>query len=103
MDKDEDPYLEKYYSLNIDNGKIVGSYTRKAHIHSVTFSHDYAYMLILFSVICRTLLYALLKKGGKVIYKPDLQPDISAVKAVGCNNPKFSLRKGVTEKPIFGA
>ncbi|HQA87005.1 MAG: DPP IV N-terminal domain-containing protein [Salinivirgaceae bacterium] len=95
MDKDEDPYLEKYYSLNIDNGKIVALTPENAH-HSVTFSHDYAYMFDSYSRVDLppTLVVRSVEEGGKVIYKPDLQPDISAVKAVGWQQPEVFSAKG---------
>ena len=74
MDKGEDPYLEKYYLLNIDNGKIEALTPENAH-HSVTFSHDYAYMFDSYSRVDLppTLVVRSVEKGGKVIYKPDLQ------------------------------
>ncbi|HOG20741.1 MAG TPA: DPP IV N-terminal domain-containing protein, partial [Salinivirgaceae bacterium] len=67
MDKDEDPYLEKYYSLNIDNGKIVALTPENAH-HSVTFSHDYAYMFDSYSRVDLppTLVVRSVEEGGKV-------------------------------------
>ena len=95
MDKNEDPYLEKYYLLNIDNGKIVALTPENAH-HSVTFSHDYAYMFDSYSRVdlVPTLVVRSVEQGGKVIYKPDLQPDISAVKAAGWDLPEVFCAKG---------
>ena len=95
MDKDEDPYLEKYYSLNIDNGKMVALTPENAN-HSVTFSHDYAYMLDSYSRVDlpATLVVRSVEQGGKIVYKPALQPDISAVTNAGWKQPEVFSAKG---------
>ena len=44
MDKNEDPYLEKYYKVSLDNEKLTALTPENAN-HSVTFSSDYKYMV----------------------------------------------------------
>ncbi len=94
-DKGEDPYLEKYYLLNIDNGKITALTPENAS-HRVTFTADYNYMLDSYSrvdmppvVVVRSL-----ADKGKIIYKPELQPDINDLLATGWRMPEVFSAKG---------
>lgn len=93
MDKGEDPYLEKYYSLNIDNGRIQPLTPENAN-HNVTFSSDYTYFVDSYSRV--DLLPTLVVRSaadGKVILKPQQQPDITAVEA-GWRIPEVFSAKG---------
>ena len=104
MDAGEDPYLEKYYSLNIDNGKIVGLTPENAN-HNVTFTSDYEYILDSYSrvdlppiIVVRSL-----KKDGEIVYKPEVQPSIAEVTAAGWKAPEvFSAKGRDDETDIWG-
>lgn len=94
MDKGEDPYLEKYYSLNIDNGRIQPLTPENAN-HNVTFSSDYTYFVDSYSRV--DLLPTLVVRSaadGKVILKPQQQPDISKAVEAGWRMPEVFSAKG---------
>ena len=95
MDEGEDPYFEKYYSLNIDNGKIVCLTPENAN-HSVTFTTDYQYMLDSYSRVdlAPTVVVRSLQKNGEVVFKPENQPNIDDVKAAGWKAPEVFSAKG---------
>ncbi|NLA63096.1 MAG: prolyl oligopeptidase family serine peptidase, partial [Bacteroidales bacterium] len=95
MDEGEDPYFEKYYSLNIDNGKIVCLTPQNAN-HSVTFTSDYQYMLDSYSRVdlAPTVVVRSLQKNGEVVFKPENQPNIDDVKAAGWKAPEVFSAKG---------
>lgn len=95
MDKDEDPYLEKYYTLDIDKGKITALTPENAN-HSVTFTKDHKYMLDVYSRVDLLPVQVIrsVDEGGKIVYKPDSQPDISEVVASGWNMPEVFNAKG---------
>lgn len=93
MDEGEDPYLEKYYTLNIDNEKIACLTPENAN-HNVTFSSDYTCFVDSYSrvdlpptVVVRSA------KDGKVIVKPQ-QPDISKAVEAGWRMPEVFSAKG---------
>lgn len=94
MDKDEDPYLEKYYSLNMNDGKITPLTPENAN-HQVTFSSDYQYMVDNYSrvdlaptIVVRSAI------DGKVIFKPQNQPDITQAVEAGWRMPEVFSAKG---------
>ncbi|KAA6334470.1 Non-reducing end beta-L-arabinofuranosidase [termite gut metagenome] len=94
MQKQEDPYLEKYYSLNIDNGKITPLTPEDAN-HKITFSKDHKYMVDSYSrvdlvptIVVRSV------NDGKVIFKPENQPDISLALKEGYRIPEVFSAKG---------
>ncbi len=95
MDNGEDPYLEKYYSLNIDNGKIVCLTPENAN-HLATFTTDYQYMLDSYSRvdIAPTVVVRSLSKDGEVVFKPENQPNIEDVKSAGWKAPEVFTAKG---------
>lgn len=93
-DAGEDPYLEKYYSLNIDNGKLTALTPENAN-HNVTFSSDYAYMLDNYSRVDLTPTVVLRSvKNGAIVYKPEKQPDISSAVLEGWRVPEVFSAKG---------
>lgn len=102
MDKDEDPYLEKYYSLNIDNGKIQTLTPENAN-HSVTFSSDYTYFVDSYSRV--DLVPTIVVRSatdGKMVLKTQ-QPDISKVLEAGWRMPEvFSAKGRDGETDIWG-
>lgn len=94
MDKNEDPYLEKYYKVSLDNGKLTALTPENAN-HSVSFSSDYKYMVDSYSrvdlkpsVVVRSVI------NGNVIYKPENQPDISKAVEAGWRVPEVFTAKG---------
>lgn len=94
MDKGEDPYLEKYYKVSLDNGKLIALTPENAN-HSVTFSSDFKYMVDSYSrvdmeptIVIRTV------ADGKVIYEPENQPDISKAVEAGWRMPEVFSAKG---------
>lgn len=93
MDAGEDPYLEKYYLLNINNGNIKPLTPENAN-HQVTFSSDYSYMIDNYS---RTDLAptSVLRsaKDGKVI-QTLVQPDIEDALVAGWRMPEVFSAKG---------
>lgn len=95
MEAGEDPYLEKYYKLNIDNGKIVALTPENAN-HNVTFSSDYQYMIDSYSRVDMppTIVIRSLEKDGKIVFKPELQPNITEATAAGWNAPEVFNTKG---------
>ncbi|MDR1715130.1 MAG: S9 family peptidase [Prevotella sp.] len=94
MDKGEDPYLEKYYSLNIDNGRIQPLTPENAN-HNVTFSSDYTYFVDSYSrVDLPPTLVVRSAADGKVILKPQQQPDISKAVEAGWRMPEVFSAKG---------
>jgi dipeptidyl aminopeptidase/acylaminoacyl peptidase len=95
MDMDEDPYLEKYYALDIRSGKISPLTPENAY-HNVTFSQDYRYMLDFYSRVDLppALVVRSVEDEGKIVYKPDMQPDISEVTASGWQMPEVFSAKG---------
>ena len=93
-DKGEDPYLEKYYLLNIDSGEMRALTPENAN-HRATFSSDYKYMVDNYSradlaptIVIRSV------SDGKVLFKPQNQPDISAAVADGWRMPEIFSAKG---------
>lgn len=94
MDKGEDPYLEKYYSLNIDNGKIQPLTPENAN-HNVTFSSDYTYFVDSYSrVDLSPTLVVRSATDGKVILKPQQQPGITKAVEAGWRMPEVFSAKG---------
>ncbi len=95
MDKGEDPYLEKYYTLDIDKGRITALTPENAQ-HSVTFSSDYTYMFDSYSRVDLppVLVIRSVEAGGDVVYRPDTQPDISGAIAAGWRLPEVFTAKG---------
>lgn len=99
MNEGEDPYLEKYYSLNMNSGKIVSLTPENAN-HRITFTSDYQYMFDVFSrvdippkVVIRSL-----QKKGEITFKPKMQPDISKALASGWKMPQVFSAKGRDDK-----
>lgn len=104
MDKNEDPYLEKYYALDMNNGKIT-SLTPENAQHNVTFSQDYRYMFDVYSRVDLppSLVIRSIQDRGKIIYTPAMQPDISEVTASGWQMPEvFSAKGRDGETDIWG-
>ena len=94
MNEKEDPYLEKYYRVNIRTGEIDALTPENAH-HTVTFSSDYQYMADSYSrvdlpptIVVRSTL------DGKVMYAPQRQPDISLALEAGWQMPEVFSAKG---------
>lgn len=102
-DKGEDPYLEKYYSLNIDNGKITALTPENAN-HIVTFSSDYTHFVDSYSRVDMPPVIALRSTiDGKIILKPEIQPDITEVQKAGWRMPEvFSAKGRDGETDIWG-
>lgn len=93
-DSGEDPYLEKYYSVDIDDGKIL-CLTPESANHNVVFTSDYKYFLDSYSrvdlvptVVVRSA------KDGQIIFKPTQQPDASSLIEAGWSTPEVFSAKG---------
>lgn len=95
MDVGEDPYFDKYYSLNIDNGEII-CLTPENSNHNATFTADYQYMLDSYSRVdsSPTIVIRSLAKEGKVVFKPEKQPNIDEAVAAGWRAPEVFTAKG---------
>lgn len=94
MDQDEDPYLEKYYSLNMTNGKIQ-ALTPENGNHEVTFTSDYKYMVDSYSRVDMVpTIVVRSAENGKVIFKPENQPSRDEAKASGWRIPEVFAAKG---------
>ncbi|MBK5720120.1 DPP IV N-terminal domain-containing protein [Dysgonomonas sp. Marseille-P4677] len=94
MDKDEDPYLEKYYLLNMESGKIKSLTPENAN-HSVTFSTDYSFFVDNYSrVDLSPTIVVRSTEDGKVIFKPLQQPDASKAIEAGWKIPEVFSAKG---------
>jgi dipeptidyl aminopeptidase/acylaminoacyl peptidase len=93
MDANEDPYLEKYYRLNIDNGKIVALTPENAN-HEVTFSEDFTIMVDRYSRVDKAPVVVVRSAtDGKVLFQPQ-QPDISLALLAGLRLPEVFSAKG---------
>ena len=104
MDEGEDPYLEKYYSLNMKNGKVVCLTPENAN-HNVTFTSDYQFMFDTHSRVdmAPTIVVRSLKKNGIIVFKPEMQPNITDVTAAGWKAPEvFSAKGRDGETDIWG-
>lgn len=102
MDKGEDPYLEKYYSLNIDSGAIRPLTPENAN-HNVTFTSDYRYMVDNYSrVDLPSTIVVKSVTEGNILFKPQ-QPDIQQVLKAGWRMPEvFSAKGRDNETDIWG-
>jgi dipeptidyl aminopeptidase/acylaminoacyl peptidase len=94
-DAGEDPYLEKYYRLDMKSGAIT-SLTPENAFHKATFSSDYRYMVDYYSRAdaVPTLVVRALDEGGRIVFRPEQQPDISAAVADGWRMPEVFAAKG---------
>lgn len=92
-DKGEDPYLEKYYALNMDNLNLTTLTPENAN-HKVTFTDDYKFMVDNYSRMDMAPRIAVRSAiDGKVIFEPK-QPDVSQVIASGWRMPEVFSAKG---------
>jgi dienelactone hydrolase len=93
-DQGEDPYLEKYYRVNLRNGDIHPLTPENAQ-HAVTFSPDFQYMVDSYSrVDLPPTIVVRSTRNGEVIYRPEKQPDILAALQTGWNMPEVFTEKG---------
>lgn len=93
-DKGEDPYLEKYYRLNLKDGRLRVLTPEDAQ-HRVAFSDDYQYMIDSYSRVDLTPTVVVRSAvDGRVVYKPERQPDISKALAAGWRMPEVFSAKG---------
>lgn len=93
-DKGEDPYLEKLYSLNLKNGKIT-PLTPENGNHTITFSKDQQYFADYYSRVDMSPVFVIRSvKTGKVVYKPENQPDASKTIEAGWRMPEVFSAKG---------
>lgn len=93
VDKGEDPYLIKYYSLNMDNGDIV-ALTPENGFHNAYFSKDKKYFVDTYSrVDCPPVTVLRDGKSGAVIMEIS-KADISAMLADGYRMPEPFVAKG---------
>ena len=100
-DAGEDPYLEKVYRLNIENGELL-CLTPENGNHQVEFSRDYTYFTDSWSWIdCPPVAALRSAKDGSVLLS--LKRPISArCWQKGGECLKCFVLKEETEKPIFG-
>jgi len=92
-DRDEDPYLEKYYSLSIDNGKIT-PLTPENATHLVTFSKDYTLMVDNYSRVDLPPVTVLRSAAdGKILMEVE-KADISKAVEAGWRMPEVFSAKG---------
>ena len=102
-DEEIDPYLEKYYKVSLDNGRMTVLTPENAN-HSVTFSSDYKYMVDTYSRV--DLVPKIVVRSaddGKVVFTPGNQPDISEALAAGWRMPEvFSAKGRDGETDIWG-
>ncbi|MEG1554513.1 MAG: DPP IV N-terminal domain-containing protein [Rikenellaceae bacterium] len=93
VDKGEDPYLIKYYSLNMDSGKIV-ALTPENGYHSGYLSPDNKYLIDTYSRVDQAPVTVLRDaKNGKVLMEVN-KADISAMLADGYRMPEPFVAKG---------
>lgn len=102
MDKGEDPYLEKYYSLNIADGNIKALTPENAN-HSVTFNSDYSYMVDSYSRVDLSPTIVLRSVAdGKVVLTLE-KPTITSAQEKGWRMPEvFSAKGRDGETDIWG-
>ncbi|MDR3252443.1 MAG: S9 family peptidase [Tannerella sp.] len=92
-EKGEDPYLEKYYSLNIDNGKII-LLTPENATHLATFDQSCAYMIDNYSRVDLPPVAVLRSAAdGKVLMTLE-KADISKAVEAGWRMPEVFSAKG---------
>ena len=94
MDKGEDPYLEKYYTVSLESGNV-HPLTPENVNHSVTFSTDFQYMVDSYSrvdlppaIVVRSV------SNGEVIFVFEHQPDIREAVNAGWRMPEVFSAKG---------
>jgi dipeptidyl aminopeptidase/acylaminoacyl peptidase len=93
MDAEEDPYLEKYYRLNLENGKIIPLTPEYAN-HQVTFSEDFTCFADRYSRIDQApTLVVRSSIDGQILLKPE-QPDLTGVLQAGWRMPEVFSAKG---------
>lgn len=93
-DAGEDPYLEKYYLLYLDSGKLVALTPENAN-HNVTFSADYSCLVDNYSrVDMKPTIVVRSAKDGHILYQPQNQPDISLAELDGWRMPEVFSAKG---------
>ncbi|MCL1821412.1 MAG: S9 family peptidase [Prolixibacteraceae bacterium] len=93
-DKGEDPYLEKYYLLDIEKEKL-SCLTPENAVHHAVFSADYKLMVDVFSRVDMAPVVALRTvDDGKIVFKPENQPDISKALDAGLRLPEVFSAKG---------
>ncbi|MDR2622232.1 MAG: S9 family peptidase [Dysgonamonadaceae bacterium] len=93
-DKDEDPYLEKYYRVKIDKGNITALTPENAN-HNVIFNDDFTYMTDIYSRVDMSPVFVVRSAiDGKIVYKPEQQPDITKMVAAGWRTPEVFKAKG---------
>lgn len=92
-DTGEDPYLEKLYSLNIDNGNLK-CLTPENGNHQITFSQDYAYFTDCWSrVDCPPTVVLKNTTDGNMLMALE-KADISQMQASGWRMPEVFCAKG---------
>ncbi|MDR1864732.1 MAG: S9 family peptidase [Bacteroidales bacterium] len=102
MDKNEDPYLEKYYSLNIDSGKIT-PLTPENATHTALFTSDFTYLLDVYSRVDLPPTAVLRSAADGKILLPLEKADISRMTAAGWRMPEvFSAKGRDGETDIWG-
>ncbi len=92
-DAGEDPYLEKYYTLNIDKGTLTPLTPENAW-HQVAFSFDYSYILDKYSRVDLPPVTVLRSaKDGKILMEVE-KADISGMLEAGWRMPEVFSAKG---------
>jgi len=93
-DKGEDVYLEKYYRVNIDNGKITALTPENAN-HTVKFNKDFTCFSDIYSRVDMPPVFVIRSAvDGSILVKPEQQPDITKVLTAGWKMPEVFKAKG---------
>lgn len=93
-DKGEDPYLEKYYLIDIEKDKLV-CLTPENGNHNAVFSADFEFMVDNCSrVDMAPVVTVRTTNDGKIVFKPENQPDISKALDAGLRLPEVFSAKG---------
>lgn len=103
MDAGEDPYLEKYYNLNIETGELTILTPENAN-HKIALSNDNEFFADYYSRVDMVPTFVIRSaKTGKILYKPKQQPDASHVLLAGWQMPEvFSAKGRDGETDIWG-
>lgn len=92
MNKDEDPYLVRYYSIGTDGSRLT-CLTPAEGNHRAVFSPGYRYLIDTYSTVDRAPVTELRTADGRLLQTLE-RADISRLEAVGWRAPEVFVAKG---------
>ncbi len=93
MEADEDPYLIRYYRINLDGTGLTCLTPDEGH-HTATFSHDRKYLVDVHSLVDRAPEAAVRRTSDGAMVMPLEKADITALTEAGWRAPEVFVAKG---------